>query len=50
MRELEEQNAEEICDRLDISSSNLWVLLHRARLQLKTCLEQNWLNTRHGQS
>ncbi len=50
MRELEEQNAEEICDKLDISSSNLWVLLHRARLQLKTCLEQNWLNIHHGQS
>lgn len=50
LRELEDHNAEEICDRLDISSSNLWVLLHRARLQLKSCLEQNWLNTHHGRS
>jgi RNA polymerase sigma-70 factor (ECF subfamily) len=43
MRELEQQNAEVICKHLDISSSNLWVLLHRARLQLKTCMEINWL-------
>lgn len=43
MRELEHLNAEEICEALDISSSNLWVLLHRARLQLKGCLESNWL-------
>ena len=42
-RELEDRNAEEICDALDISSSNLWVLLHRARLQLRRCLEPNWL-------
>ncbi|MCC5846968.1 MAG: sigma-70 family RNA polymerase sigma factor [Verrucomicrobia bacterium] len=44
LRELEHLNAEEICDTLDISSSNLWVLLHRARLQLKDCLEINWVN------
>lgn len=44
MRELEDQNAEEFCNSLDISSSNLWVLLHRARLQLRRCLEANWLN------
>ncbi len=43
LRELEHQNAEVICKQLDISSSNLWVMLHRARLQLKTCMEVNWL-------
>lgn len=43
LRELEHHNAEEICEQLDISSSNLWVMLHRARLQLKTCMEINWL-------
>lgn len=34
--------SEEICNALDISSSNLWVILHRARLQLRECLEKNW--------
>jgi RNA polymerase sigma-70 factor (ECF subfamily) len=42
LRELEGQSAEEICQELNISSSNLWVMLYRARGKLKTCLEQNW--------
>lgn len=33
---------EEICNELDISASNLWVIVHRARLQLRRCLEENW--------
>lgn len=38
LREVQEQRAEDICKELDISPSNLWVTLHRARLQLRTCL------------
>jgi RNA polymerase sigma-70 factor (TIGR02943 family) len=34
--------ADEICKELEISPSNLWVLLHRARLHLRECLEKNW--------
>ena len=33
---------EEICNELGISSSNLWVIIHRARLQLRECIENNW--------
>lgn len=43
LRELEHHDADAICDDLDISPSNLWVTLHRARLQLKDCLSANWL-------
>lgn len=32
---------EEVCNELDISSSNYWVLLHRARLSLRECLTKN---------
>ncbi|MGA0333047.1 MAG: sigma-70 family RNA polymerase sigma factor [Kiritimatiellia bacterium] len=46
LRELEEHSAEEICDALEMSPSNLWVTLHRARLQLKDCLTQKGLGTR----
>ena len=42
LRELEGLNPEEICKHLDISETNLWVRLHRARLQLRQCLEFNW--------
>lgn len=43
LRELQEQEADAICEELDISPSNLWVTLHRARLQLRDCLQRNWL-------
>lgn len=42
MREWLELDAEEICKELSISATNLWVLLHRARLRLRACLEQRW--------
>lgn len=35
---------EEICKELDITSSNLWVIIHRARTQLRRCMEDNWFN------
>lgn len=41
---LEDKDADEICKDMDISSSNYWVLLHRARVQLRACLEKNWIN------
>jgi RNA polymerase sigma-70 factor (TIGR02943 family) len=34
--------SEEICKELGITPSNYWVLLHRAKLQLRGCLEKNW--------
>jgi RNA polymerase sigma-70 factor (ECF subfamily) len=42
MRELEGITPENICKYLGISETNLWVRLHRARLQLRRCLELNW--------
>ncbi len=42
MREWLELDTEEICKALAISPTNLWVMLHRARLRLRECLELNW--------
>jgi RNA polymerase sigma-70 factor (ECF subfamily) len=42
MREWLELESEEICKELDLTSSNLWVLLYRARLRLRECLDLNW--------
>jgi RNA polymerase sigma-70 factor (ECF subfamily) len=44
MREWLELETEEICKELQISSTNLWVLLHRARLRLRECLQTRWFN------
>ena len=42
LREVEDQDTEEICESLSISAANLWVMLHRARMALRGCLEDNW--------
>ena len=44
LREMEELESKEICFMLSISESNLWVMLHRARMALRECLEINWFN------
>ncbi|WP_299249417.1 sigma-70 family RNA polymerase sigma factor [uncultured Aquimarina sp.] len=38
MRIYQELSTEEICDRLDISKNNAWVLMNRARKALAVCL------------
>jgi len=47
MREWLELESGEICTQLEISAGNLWVLLHRARLRLRDCLQVRWFD---GQS
>ncbi|MGH6626929.1 MAG: sigma-70 family RNA polymerase sigma factor [Burkholderiaceae bacterium] len=42
MREWLELSCEEICKELNLSTTNLYVQLHRARLRLRECLELNW--------
>lgn len=42
MREWLELETEEICKQLGITPTNLWVMLHRARLRLRECLQQQW--------
>jgi RNA polymerase sigma-70 factor (ECF subfamily) len=45
MREIDGFSTEEICKVLNISATNSWVMLYRARMWLRRCLENNWLNT-----
>lgn len=42
MREWLELSVDEICKELDLTSTNLYVQLHRARMRLRECLEINW--------
>ncbi len=32
----------EICQELDIAPTNLWQIVHRAKLQLRDCVDTNW--------
>lgn len=42
MREWLELSVDEICKDLNLTPTNLYVQLHRARLRLRACLELNW--------
>ena len=46
LREVDDMSSDEICATLGISPNNLWVMLHRARLALRRCLEVNWFAAR----
>lgn len=39
LREIQEQNSDDVCKVLGVSATNLWVLMHRARLRLAECIK-----------
>ncbi len=50
LRVMDDEKTEEICKVLSISSTNLWVLLHRARARLRACLEAKWFDVNSGET
>ena len=42
LREVLGTDTAEICTELSITSNNCWVLLYRARMALRECLQQRW--------
>ncbi len=42
LRELDGYDSVEICEYLQITQSNFWVMMHRARLHLRRCVDLNW--------
>jgi RNA polymerase sigma-70 factor (ECF subfamily) len=42
MKNVQHYETEDICNELSITASNLWVIIHRARHQLRECLQINW--------
>ncbi len=42
MKLIDEAESEDICKELGITPSNLWVMLHRARLKMRKCVEARW--------
>ena len=37
-----ERTAEEICQELELTTTNYWQVIHRAKLLLKKCIEKHW--------
>lgn len=46
MRDIHETENEEICKELNISATNAWVMLYRARMGLRKCIEIHWLGVK----
>jgi RNA polymerase sigma-70 factor (ECF subfamily) len=42
MKYIDEHEPHFICKVLQITTSNYWVIIHRCKLQLRSCLEKNW--------
>jgi RNA polymerase sigma-70 factor (ECF subfamily) len=48
LREMDDVPSKEVCATLNISEANLWVMMHRARMALRECLEVNFFEGRGG--
>ena len=46
LREVDGLSSEEVCKVLNVTPTNLWVMLHRCRMHLRRCLEVHWFGSR----
>lgn len=42
MKHMDEKGSEVICKELKVTPSNFWVILHRAKLSLRACIQKEW--------
>jgi len=43
MKHIEEEPTDTICAELKVTAANFWVIIHRAKLNLRACLQKNWI-------
>jgi len=43
MKHMDDATSENISAELKISPNNFWVIIHRAKLNLRACLQKNWI-------
>ncbi|NQX42433.1 RNA polymerase sigma-70 factor, ECF subfamily [Pedobacter steynii] len=41
---LEEKKPDQVCQELGVTPTNYWQIIHRAKLQLRKCIQINWFN------
>lgn len=44
LKHMDDEGTEDICRHLKITSSNFWVIIHRAKVNLRSCLQKNWVS------
>jgi RNA polymerase sigma-70 factor (TIGR02943 family) len=45
LHEAESMSSKDLCKELELSPTNLWTMLHRARVGLQRCLSANWFES-----
>ncbi|MDM8172833.1 sigma-70 family RNA polymerase sigma factor [Olivibacter sp. LS-1] len=43
MKHIDDETTEMICSELKLTSSNFWVIIHRTKVNLRSCLQKNWI-------
>lgn len=43
MKHIDDEPTKVICTELKLSDANFWVIIHRAKLNLRECLQKNWI-------
>ncbi|MGY3053286.1 RNA polymerase sigma-70 factor (TIGR02943 family) [Pedobacter sp. UYEF25] len=43
MKHIDDMDTNFICTELKITKSNYWVLIHRTKVNLRSCLQKNWI-------
>jgi RNA polymerase sigma-70 factor (TIGR02943 family) len=43
MKHMDDEATDKICADLKVSSANFWVIIHRTKLNLRACLQKNWI-------
>ncbi|HZY38557.1 MAG TPA: sigma-70 family RNA polymerase sigma factor [Mucilaginibacter sp.] len=43
MKHIDEEATDMICAELKVTPSNFWVIIHRAKVNLRACLQKNWI-------
>jgi RNA polymerase sigma-70 factor (ECF subfamily) len=42
MKHVDDAATEHICTELHVTQANFWVIIHRAKVNLRACLQKNW--------
>jgi RNA polymerase sigma-70 factor (ECF subfamily) len=42
MKHMDDAATETICKELKVTPSNFWVIIHRAKLNLRACIAKSW--------
>ncbi|RBQ09021.1 sigma-70 family RNA polymerase sigma factor [Pedobacter miscanthi] len=43
MKHMDEEETAVICKELRVTASNFWVIIHRTKVNLRSCLQKNWI-------